>query len=198
MLHSAADYSYTLLAILSFLVLQLTIWDRRLGTMLSQIVEGEEHPILYVGRKLSVQGTHYWERMSGDQMGSPHHFFRTGLTLCSGHALLQWLHHIKDGPFKFVQFVCSGGFPLLTRGRVVRQWEYVEADRGPGQLVNDWVIRRDCVGVFYVAVRSRKDKDKNRWKVKENKVHLLICYKPASRLLISSVEPHKCDIALSY
>ncbi|MCI4394760.1 hypothetical protein PGIGA_G00172360 [Pangasianodon gigas] len=55
--------------------------DRGLGGMLSQVVEEEEHPMLYISRKLSR--TSVWPS-SGQSSPSD--------TICSDHTPLQWLH----------------------------------------------------------------------------------------------------------
>lgn len=55
-------------------VLQTDASDRGLGAVLSQVVEGEDRPILYISRKLSVRETKYStiERVYGHEVGSPH------------------------------------------------------------------------------------------------------------------------------
>ncbi|XP_051571400.1 uncharacterized protein LOC127450935 [Myxocyprinus asiaticus] len=75
--------------------------DRGLGAVLSQVVEGEECPVLYISRKLSMRKTKYstieeclaikWEVLT-----LCYYLLGRAFTLCSDHAPLQWLHRMKD------------------------------------------------------------------------------------------------------
>ncbi len=86
---------------LSFL-LQTDASDRELGAVLSQEIEGEEWPVLYISRKLSKRETKYntiekeclaiwWAVVT-----FRYYLLVREFTLCSDHAPLQWLHHMKD------------------------------------------------------------------------------------------------------
>ncbi|XP_060774793.1 kynureninase isoform X2 [Neoarius graeffei] len=93
--------------------------DRGLGAVLSQEVEGEDRPVLYISRKLSVcEGRYHTiekECLAIKWVVLTLCFYLLGcpFTLCSDHAPLQWLHHMKDAnaritswylalqPFKF-------------------------------------------------------------------------------------------------
>ncbi|XP_058629186.1 uncharacterized protein LOC131538975 [Onychostoma macrolepis] len=76
--------------------------DRGLGAVLSQEVEGEERPVLYISRKLSKRETKYStiekECLAIRWAVLTHRYYLLGreFTLCSDHAPLQWLHRMKD------------------------------------------------------------------------------------------------------
>ncbi|XP_026093228.1 uncharacterized protein LOC113065891 [Carassius auratus] len=76
--------------------------NRGLGAVLSQEVEGEERPVLYISRKLSKRETMYstiekeclairWAVLT-----LRYYLLGREFTLCSDHAPLQWLHRMKD------------------------------------------------------------------------------------------------------
>ncbi|XP_051518745.1 uncharacterized protein LOC127420466 [Myxocyprinus asiaticus] len=76
--------------------------DRGLGAVLSQVVEGEERPVLYISRKLSLRETKYStvekESLAIKWAVLTLHYYLLGraFNLCSDHAPLQWLHRMKD------------------------------------------------------------------------------------------------------
>ncbi|KAI5629618.1 hypothetical protein C0J50_12690, partial [Silurus asotus] len=76
--------------------------DRGLGAMLSQVVEGEERPVLFISRKLSVRESRYStiEReclaIKWAVLTLRYYLLGRAFTLCSDHAPLQWLHRMKD------------------------------------------------------------------------------------------------------
>uniref|UniRef100_A0A8C1LM62 Gypsy retrotransposon integrase-like protein 1 n=1 Tax=Cyprinus carpio TaxID=7962 RepID=A0A8C1LM62_CYPCA len=83
-------------------ILQTDASDRGLGAVLSQEVEGEERPVLYISRKLSKRETMYstiekeclairWAVLT-----LRYYLLGREFTLCSDHAPLQWLHRMKD------------------------------------------------------------------------------------------------------
>ncbi len=76
--------------------------DRGLGAVLTQEIEGEERPVLYISRKLSKRETMYstiekeclairWAVLT-----LRYYLLGWEFTLCSDHAPLQWLHRMKD------------------------------------------------------------------------------------------------------
>ncbi|XP_067260366.1 uncharacterized protein [Chanodichthys erythropterus] len=76
--------------------------DRGLGAVLSQEIEGEEWPVLYISRKLSKREAKYstiekeclairWAVLT-----LRYYLLGREFTLCSDHAPLQWLHRMKD------------------------------------------------------------------------------------------------------
>ncbi len=94
LLHSS-DFS------LPFL-LQTDASDRGLGAVLTQEIGGEEHPLLYISRKLSKRETMYstiekeclairWAVLT-----LRYYLLGWEFTLCLDHAPLQWLHRMKD------------------------------------------------------------------------------------------------------
>ncbi|CAM4608181.1 unnamed protein product [Leuciscus chuanchicus] len=83
-------------------ILQTDASDRGMGAVLSQEVEGEERPVLYISRKLSKRETMYstiekeclairWAVLT-----LRYYLLGREFTLCSDHAPLQWLHRMKD------------------------------------------------------------------------------------------------------
>ncbi len=83
-------------------LLQTDASDRGLGAVLAQVVGGEERPVLYLSRKLSKRETRYstvekeclairWAVLT-----LRYYLLGREFTLCSDHAPLQWLHHMKD------------------------------------------------------------------------------------------------------
>ncbi len=76
--------------------------DRELRAVLSQEVEGEERPVLYISRKLSKRETMYStiekECLAIRWAILTFHYYLLGLefTLCSDHVPLQWLLRMKD------------------------------------------------------------------------------------------------------
>ncbi|XP_060783177.1 uncharacterized protein LOC132890378 [Neoarius graeffei] len=76
--------------------------DRGLGAVLSQEVEGEDRPVLYISRKLSVREGRYnnieKECLAINWVVLALRYYLLGrpFTLCSDHAPLQWLHRMKD------------------------------------------------------------------------------------------------------
>uniref|UniRef100_A0A9J8D6N2 Gypsy retrotransposon integrase-like protein 1 n=1 Tax=Cyprinus carpio carpio TaxID=630221 RepID=A0A9J8D6N2_CYPCA len=83
-------------------LLQTDASDRGLGAVLSQEVEGEDRPVLYISRKLSKRETKYstiekeclairWAVLT-----LRYYLLGREFTLCSDHAPLQWLHRMKD------------------------------------------------------------------------------------------------------
>ncbi|KAL0190638.1 hypothetical protein M9458_013336, partial [Cirrhinus mrigala] len=83
-------------------LLQTDASDRGLGAVLSQEIEGEERPVLYISRKLSKRETKYstiekeclairWAVLT-----LRYYLLGREFTLCSDHAPLQWLHRMKD------------------------------------------------------------------------------------------------------
>jgi len=83
-------------------VLKTDALNRGLGAVLSQQVEGVDHPVLYLSRKLMEQEEMYstvekkclvikWV------VGALRYYLLgRAFTLCSDHAPLRWLHQIKD------------------------------------------------------------------------------------------------------
>ncbi len=83
-------------------LLQTDASDRGLGAVLSQEMEGEERPVLYISRKLSKREAMYstiekeclairWAVLT-----LRYYLLGRESTLCSDHAPLQWLHRMKD------------------------------------------------------------------------------------------------------
>ncbi len=83
-------------------LLQTDASDRGLGAVLTQEIGGEERPVLYISRKLSKRETMYstiekeclairWAVLT-----LRYYLLGREFTLCSDHAPLQWLHHMKD------------------------------------------------------------------------------------------------------
>ncbi|KAG1928644.1 interferon-induced very large GTPase 1-like [Pimephales promelas] len=125
-------------------ILQTDASDKGLGAVLSQEVEGEERPVLYISRKLSKRETMYstiekeclairWAVLT-----LRYYLLGREFTLCSDHAPLQWLHRMKDTnaritrwylalqPFKFqvVHRPESGGGVIGVERRLKpAQWE---------------------------------------------------------------------------
>ncbi len=83
-------------------LLQTDASDRGLGAVLTQEIEGEEQPVLYISRKLSKRETMYStiekECLAIRWAVLTLHYYLLGreFTLCSDHAPLQWLHRMKD------------------------------------------------------------------------------------------------------
>ncbi len=83
-------------------LLQTDASDRGLGAVLTQEIGGEEHPVLYISRKLSKRETMYstiekeclairWAVLT-----LRYYLLGREFTLCSDHVPLQWLHRMKD------------------------------------------------------------------------------------------------------
>ncbi len=83
-------------------LLQTDASDRGLGAVLTQEIEGEERPVLYISQKLSKRETMYstiekeclairWAVLT-----LRYYLLGREFTLCSDHAPLQWLHRMKD------------------------------------------------------------------------------------------------------
>uniref|UniRef100_A0A8C2BR64 Gypsy retrotransposon integrase-like protein 1 n=1 Tax=Cyprinus carpio TaxID=7962 RepID=A0A8C2BR64_CYPCA len=83
-------------------LLQTDASDWGLGAVLSQEIEGEERPVLYISRKLSKREAKYstiekeclairWAVLT-----LRYYLLGREFTLCSDHAPLQWLHRMKD------------------------------------------------------------------------------------------------------
>ncbi|XP_051561997.1 uncharacterized protein LOC127445759 [Myxocyprinus asiaticus] len=76
--------------------------DRGLGAVLSQVVGGEERPVLYISRKLSLRETKYSTvekeclAIKWAVLTLRYYLLGRAFTLCSDHAPLQWLHRMKD------------------------------------------------------------------------------------------------------
>ncbi|XP_060790702.1 uncharacterized protein LOC132894634 [Neoarius graeffei] len=76
--------------------------DRGLEVVLSQEVEGEDRPILYISRKLSVREGRYSTiekeclAIKWAVLALRYYLLGRPFTLCSDHAPLQWLHRMKD------------------------------------------------------------------------------------------------------
>ncbi|XP_060792147.1 uncharacterized protein LOC132895485 [Neoarius graeffei] len=76
--------------------------DRGLGAVLSQEVEGEDRPVLYISRKLSVREGRYSTiekeclAIKWAVLALRYYLLGRPFTLCSDHAPLQWLHRMKD------------------------------------------------------------------------------------------------------
>ncbi|XP_051580876.1 zinc finger protein with KRAB and SCAN domains 7-like [Myxocyprinus asiaticus] len=76
--------------------------DRGLGAVLSQVVEGEERPVLYISHKLSLRETKYSTvekeclAIKWAVLTLRYYLLGRAFTLCSDHAPLQWLHRMKD------------------------------------------------------------------------------------------------------
>ncbi|XP_051524478.1 uncharacterized protein LOC127423849 isoform X2 [Myxocyprinus asiaticus] len=75
---------------------------RGLGAVLSQVVEGEERPVLYISWKLYLREAKYStvekECLAIKRAILTLRYFLLGwaFTLCSDHGPLQWLYHMKD------------------------------------------------------------------------------------------------------
>lgn len=139
-------------------ILQIEMSDRGLGAVLSQVVEGEELPILNISQKLSVRETRYstikkkclpikWEVLTLRYclLGCP-------FTLCSDPAPLQWLHRMNDAntpithwclalqPFKFEvvhrsQGVGGGGGLVKHQLWTERRWVELVGNISPNLFV---------------------------------------------------------------
>ncbi|XP_060779260.1 uncharacterized protein LOC132887731 isoform X2 [Neoarius graeffei] len=76
--------------------------DRGLGAVLSQEVEGEDCPVLYISRKLSLREGRYSTiekeclAIKWAVLALRYYLLGYPFTLCSDHAPLQWLHRMKD------------------------------------------------------------------------------------------------------
>ncbi|XP_060783178.1 uncharacterized protein LOC132890379 [Neoarius graeffei] len=76
--------------------------DRGLGAVLSQEVEGEDRPVLYISQKLSVHEGRYRTiekeclAIKWTVLALRYYLLGRPFTLCSDHAPLQWLHRMKD------------------------------------------------------------------------------------------------------
>ncbi|XP_060786761.1 uncharacterized protein LOC132892488 [Neoarius graeffei] len=76
--------------------------DRGLGAVLSQEVEGEDSPVLYISRKLSVREGRYSTiekeclAIKWAVLALRYYLLGHPFTLCLDHAPLQWLHCMKD------------------------------------------------------------------------------------------------------
>ncbi|XP_058637108.1 uncharacterized protein LOC131543606 [Onychostoma macrolepis] len=83
-------------------LLQTDASDRGLGAVLSQVVAGEERPVLYLSRKLSKRETRYSSiekeclAIRWAVLTLRYYLLGREFTLCSDHAPLQWLHRMKD------------------------------------------------------------------------------------------------------
>ena len=83
-------------------ILQTDASDRGLGAVLTQQVKGVDRPVLYISRKLSQRETKYStvekECLTIRWAVGSLRYYLLGrpFTLCSDHALLQWLHRMKD------------------------------------------------------------------------------------------------------
>ncbi|XP_051522044.1 uncharacterized protein LOC127422504 isoform X3 [Myxocyprinus asiaticus] len=76
--------------------------DRGLVAILSQVVEGEERPVLYISRKLSLRETKYSTvekeclAIKWAVLTLCYCLLGRAFTLCSDHGPLQWLHRMKN------------------------------------------------------------------------------------------------------
>ncbi len=123
--------------------------DRGLSAVLSQEIEGEERPVLYISRKLSKRETKYSTRekeclaIRWAILTLRYYLLGREFTLCSDHAPLQWLHRMKDTnewithwylalqPFKF-QVVHRPGVQMAVDDFLSRNGGGLQAGRLPG------------------------------------------------------------------
>ncbi|XP_048062052.1 uncharacterized protein LOC125277609 [Megalobrama amblycephala] len=107
--------------------------DRGLGAVLSQEIEGEERPVLYISRKLSKREAKYSTvekeclAIRWAVLILRYYLLGREFTLCSDHAPLQWLHRMKDTnaritrwylalqPFKFKERLELGCTPSTLK-----------------------------------------------------------------------------------
>ncbi len=83
-------------------LLQTDVSDRGHGAVLSQEIEREERPVLYISRKLSKREAMYNTiekkclAIRKAILTLRYHLLGREFTLCSDHTPLQWLHRMKD------------------------------------------------------------------------------------------------------
>jgi len=79
-------------------LLQTDTSDKGLDAVLSQVVGGEERPVLYLSCKLSKRETRYStiEKECLAVFTLRYYLLGREFTLCSDHTLLQWLHRVND------------------------------------------------------------------------------------------------------
>ncbi|KAL0173946.1 hypothetical protein M9458_029914, partial [Cirrhinus mrigala] len=76
-------------------LLQTDASDTGLGAVLSQIQEGEEHPIVYISRKLS-QAERNYAAVEKEALAIKYYLLGRKFTLFTDHAPLQWMARAKD------------------------------------------------------------------------------------------------------
>ncbi len=83
-------------------LLQTDASDRGLGAVLSQEIEGEERPVLYISRKLSKRETKYitiekkYLAIRWAVLTLRYYLLGWEFSLCLDHAPLQWFLRMKD------------------------------------------------------------------------------------------------------
>ncbi|KAL7889579.1 hypothetical protein AOLI_G00018370 [Acnodon oligacanthus] len=84
--------------------------ERGLGAVLSQVVEGEERPVLYISRKLAPREVKYSTiekeclAIKWAVLTLRYYLLGCPFTLCSDHAPLQWLHRMKDSNSRIMRW----------------------------------------------------------------------------------------------
>ncbi|KAL0188186.1 hypothetical protein M9458_015285, partial [Cirrhinus mrigala] len=76
-------------------LLQTDASDTGLGAVLSKIKEGEEHPVIYISRKLSSAERNY-TTVEKEALAVKYYLLGRKFTLVTDHAPLQWMAHAKD------------------------------------------------------------------------------------------------------
>ncbi|XP_067283274.1 uncharacterized protein [Pseudorasbora parva] len=122
--------------------------DRGLGAVLSQEVEGEERPVLYISRKLSkreaVYSTIEKECLAIRWAVLTLRYYLLGreFTLCSDHAPLQWLHRMKDTNARITRwYLALQPFKFKVVHRPGAQMAVADflSRRGGGRLQAGWL-----------------------------------------------------------
>ncbi|XP_051750669.1 uncharacterized protein LOC127513104 isoform X1 [Ctenopharyngodon idella] len=123
--------------------------DRGLGAVLSQEIEGEERPVLYISRKLSKRETKYstiekeclairWAVLT-----LRYYLLGREFTLCSDHAPLQWLHRMKDTNARITRWYLAlqpFKFKVVHRpGAQMAVADFLSRNGGGGGLQAGWL-----------------------------------------------------------
>ncbi|KAI7813488.1 hypothetical protein IRJ41_018565 [Triplophysa rosa] len=130
-------------------ILQTDASDRGLGAVLSQLVEGEERPVLYLSRKLSKREARYstiekeclairWAVLT-----LRYYLLGREFTLCSDHAPLQWLHRMKDTNARITRWYLAlqpFKFKVVHRpGAQMAVADFLSRQGGGGGLQAGWL-----------------------------------------------------------
>ncbi|KAL0173155.1 hypothetical protein M9458_033466, partial [Cirrhinus mrigala] len=89
-------------------LLQMDASDTGLGAMLSQVQEGEEHPIVYISRKLS-QAERNYAAVEKEALAIKYYLLGRRFTLFTDHAPLQWMARAKDTNARVTRWFHEGG-----------------------------------------------------------------------------------------
>ncbi|XP_026059297.1 uncharacterized protein LOC113043959 [Carassius auratus] len=141
---------------------EMDVSDRGLGEVLSQEIEGEERPVLYISRKISKREAKYstiekeslairWSILT-----LRYSLLGREFTLCSDHALLQWLHRMKDTNVRITRwYLAPQPFKLKVIHRLGVQMAVADflSRNGGGGAVGER-IRRRTVNEWFGRKRS--------------------------------------------